>query len=104
MLPLKSLFNSASLLTVTAKMSKKDYKYADLPVFKYQQFSKDDCTFAPPERIQFTFTGHTADDHHQHDDPELEHEPEIEIIDLDPPDDAPADDGGADDAPPDDGM
>jgi hypothetical protein len=81
------------------------YKYAELPVFKYQTFDRSTCTFTnhpiiSPERFQFT-AGY-ADDEFQSKEPEPEPEPEIitlddpvdepEIIALDTPPNEPDDD------------
>lgn len=83
----------------------KKYKYAELPVFKYQTFDSSTCTFTnhpiiPAERFQFN--SWNADNPFQ--SKELDPEPEPEIIDLDPPSMQPEDVATADDEPAADGM
>jgi hypothetical protein len=82
---------------------RRDFKYGEFPVFQYQTFDRDSCTFTdrpiiPPERI--LFTDRSADDLYKSDEPE----PELEIIELDPPADDAGDEPSVDDGPRDDGM
>jgi hypothetical protein len=89
---------SKTATTVNMPPRNRKYKYAELPVFKYQTFDRSTCTFTdhpiiPPERFQFT-AGY-ADDQFQSKEPDHESEPEIitlddpvdepEIMTLDPP-------------------
>jgi hypothetical protein len=97
------VFKTATISNMPPRNRK--YKYAELPVFKYQTFDRSTCTFTDhpiisPERFQFT-AGY-ADDEFQSKEPEPEPEPEIitlddpvdepEIITLDPAADEPDDD------------
>lgn len=84
-------------------MSPNGFKYAEVPVFQYQTFDIDSCTFTdrpiiPLERVQFT--DRNADDLYKSKDPDAE----LEVIELDPPTDPPAEDTPAENAPKDDGM
>ena len=76
------------------------FKYAKLPVFNYQTFDRDSCTFTdhpiiPPERIQFT--DRNADDLYKPD-------PESEMTEVESPPNPLADDAAAEGGSKDDGM
>lgn len=84
---------------------RKKYKYAELPVFKYQTFDRSTCTFTnhpiiPVERFQFT--SWNADNPFQSKEPDVD--PDPEILDLDPPSNSSENVPTADDEPGSDGM
>ena len=90
---------SASKLLIMPRRSRQ-FKYAELPVFKYQTFNPESLTYTdhpiiPPDRI--SFTDRNADDLFKSEEPAALH---MEILELDPP----AKDEHADDKPAEDGM